>query len=134
MSSKRKGRNFELSVYKKLKNELGGLQLSKWSGVSKDDPGDLNTPYLLFELKRFKTASDNKIQSWMKEAEKEAEKVQKIPIVIYKLDRKKAKFMFRLQDLGFEICGNCFVNWDIGEKILKYLNNQEFLPLIKNVR
>lgn len=130
MSSKRKGRNFELFVYKNLKNEVEGLQLSKWSGVSRDDPGDLNTPYLLFELKRFKTASDNKIQSWMEEAVEEAKKVDKIPIVIYKFDRKKAKFVFRLQDLGFEIGGNCFMDWDTGIKILKYLNNQMFLPLI----
>jgi len=130
MSSKRKGRDFELFVYNDLKIELPDIKLSKWSGVGADEPGDLMTSKILFECKRFRHASDNLIQEWMnKDAIREADQLDKIPVVIYRLDRQKPKCIFRFKDLGLRLDGNCITDYETGKVIINRLDGNSILPL-----
>jgi hypothetical protein len=56
--SKRKGRRFELDIYNELKNSIPDLHLSKWSGGTVDEPGDLFTKRLFIEVKHVKDFGD----------------------------------------------------------------------------
>jgi hypothetical protein len=117
-------------VYNQLNKEFPDLKLSKWSGVGEDEPGDLLLSNILIECKRFRHASDNLIQEWMnKDAVFEAEQLNKIPVVIFRLDRQKSKFIFRLKDLGLQLDGNCITDWDTGVVILRRLSLNSILPL-----
>lgn len=87
MSSRRKGRRFELDLYNELKEMIPDISMSKWSGSQADEPGDMYSNTALFEVKRIKRASENKIMSWFdKLLEELATTDQKYPVLIVKED------------------------------------------------
>lgn len=97
MSSRRKGRRFELDLYNDLKQIMPNISMSKWSGGQADEPGDLYTKKMLFEVKRINKASANKIAAWYKKLLAEAKSVDKsIAILIIKEDYRDTTVYFNL--------------------------------------
>lgn len=100
MSSRRKGRRFELDLYNDLKQIMPSIRMSKWSGGQADEPGDLYTDAMLFEVKRINKASANKIAAWYKKLLDEAKSVDKtIAILIIKEDYRDTTVFFNLSVL-----------------------------------
>lgn len=105
MGSRRKGRRYELDIYNDLKKIMPDISLSKWSGGQADEPGDLYTKNMLFEVKRIKKASANKIHEWYDKLLEEAHSVNKTAaILIVKQDYRDAVVFFNLSLMANADC------------------------------
>ncbi len=51
--NKRKGRDFELAIYKKLREHFPEVKLSPWSGCG-EDKSDVSTEIFFIECKNYK--------------------------------------------------------------------------------
>jgi len=93
--SKRKGNTFENKMYKKLRDIIPDIKLTIGSGNSESD-SDLISNEFLFELKHYKSFSDNQIKRFWKKVSKESNQHEKKPVLIYKENYKKPKVMINM--------------------------------------
>lgn len=83
----RKGRNYELKIYHILKQIRPSLQLSIWSGIAKEDYGDIFDSDFAIECKHYKKIRKSQMDDWYKKLQNLTSK--KLCILIVKENYRK---------------------------------------------
>lgn len=98
---KRKGKTGELELAKKLTEKLG-TKVTRNLGQTRDGGHDLNLDGWALEVKR---ANIPRIKEWWEQTIKQAEETNRKPVLAYRVNFGKWKFMVRLQDINEEMSG-----------------------------
>ena len=104
--SKAKGNLFENDLMKQCRTVNKDSYRTIGSGNSSDDKGDIIFGDYMIEAKHHKDFTDAELEGYFKKVEKEAQDFGKIPLVVFKVNRRKAKVMFKLSDGRF-----AWMNW-----------------------
>ena len=88
VKSKDKGNKFENEMFRELKQTLQECRKTLGSGSAKDESGDILSLRYCIECKHHKVIEENQINSWWKKITKEARDLNKIPVLIYKANRR----------------------------------------------
>lgn len=99
--SKSKGNKAENDVLRMCREIYPDAYRTIGSGNSSDDLGDLIFKQYMIEVKHHKDLTDKQIEDFFLKVEKESENRNKIPLLVYKKNRRKWKVMFRLSDNYF---------------------------------
>ncbi|OGM01677.1 hypothetical protein A3K72_00650 [Candidatus Woesearchaeota archaeon RBG_13_36_6] len=111
-------------MYKKLKNILGDLNLSLYSGISKEEPGDMYTDKLMIEAKARRNYSEGEIAKWHQDAVKDCIGKQ-TPVLIVKKTHYPTKVYIDIYSLGIPVHDIVPFNLGPGIEILKMLNTDQ---------
>ncbi len=101
MNVKKKGRNFELSIYNQLRTSIPSIRLSKWSGCTQDEPGDIFGNNIIIDTKHYSTYTDGTVRTWISQLEEEAKRLPTphIPIIIARANHKPIKVYIKSSHL-----------------------------------
>jgi len=124
MNVKVKGRAFELEMYNELKKTIPSIRLSKWSGVTSDEPADLFGKHVLIETKFVKDYNDNEIKKWFKETQDNCN-INQVAVLIVKQNYRGIKTFFHSKDLGLDISDIVMVYWPSGKFVIKMLEEKD---------
>ena len=124
MNIKAKGRAFELELYNELKKVAPTIRLSKWSGVTSDEPADLFGNHVLIEAKFVKEYNDNEIKKWFKETQDNCSASQ-VAVLVVKQNRRGIKTFFHSKDLGLKVSDIVMFYWPSGKFVIKMLEEKD---------
>jgi len=85
---KRKGGIFENKIYDDIRAKDVWVRKNKGSGNTKDNAGDLETKEYLIECKHYKKITQKNLLEWAKKIEGEAQRIDKVPLLICKENNK----------------------------------------------
>lgn len=107
VNSKQKGSKWECEILKVCREIEPDSYRSVGSGGVVYDKGDLIFGQYMIEAKHHKDLTDSQIENFFLKVEKEAEARGKIALLVFKINRRKPKVMFRLSDSRY-----CFMYWE----------------------
>lgn len=106
-SSKAKGSKFECELLKQCREVNPDTFRTTGSGAVDYDQGDLIFGPYLIEAKHHKDFTDGLLEKFFLKAEEEATNRGKIPLLVFKKNRRKTQVMFRNKTYNY-----MFVYWD----------------------
>jgi len=108
VNSKNKGSLWENKLLKQLKNIDSMSHKTLGSGNSSDDKGDIACLHFLIEAKHHKTLSKGLLDKFWEKICKEADNIEKTPLLVYKENNKPPMVMMRFSGkLGMR----CIMYW-----------------------
>jgi len=109
---KSKGNKQENKIYRILKKIDTNTKKSLGSGNSKDEKGDIMFKNYLIEIKHYKQVTDGLLNKWWRKIAKEARSENRIPILIYKENRRNEVVVMRMKFKGIPmLISISFNNW-----------------------
>ena len=98
-SARRKGHQFERDIVNKLKDELGVECSRILDQYREGELGDIDLDPFVIECKRYACKFDPP-EAWWEQAWRAGEHMGRIPVLVWKFDRRPIKVRFPLSLLG----------------------------------
>ena len=97
--SRRKGSGFEYEIIQWIEDNFGERPQRVLDQVREADLGDIHFGPFLIECKRYASGTWHRPE-WWQQCLSASEKLDRIPVLVYRFDRQPMKFVMRLCDIG----------------------------------